>query len=152
MGYPSGVAAEGGTPMDATTLTAYRQALYATFTRASDALFEVCDAVLTDVAARSFVELSQAPGFQRRWPSVYAALQDGQIDQTAVRHLFAQYAPAPAPGQRLLLGLDTSPIFRPEAHTAPDRTLVYDADLPAGTTPVRPGWACSTLAVLPDPT
>lgn len=139
-------------PLDTTTLTAYRQALYATFPRARDALFEVCDAVLTGVAARSFVELSQAPGFQRRWPSVYAALQDGQIDQAALRRLVAQYAPAPAPGQRLLLGLDTSPIFRPEAHTAPDRTLVYDADLPTGTTPVRPGWAFSTLAVLPDPT
>src|SRR5215218_6700687 len=93
MGYPSGVAAEGGTPMDATTLTAYRQALYATFTRASDALFEVCDAVLTAVGARSFVELSHAPGFQRRWPSVYAAVQDGQIDQAAVRRLFAEHAP-----------------------------------------------------------
>jgi len=138
--------------MDLTTLTAYRQALYATFTRASDALFEVCDALLTGVAARSFVELSQAPGCQRRWPSVYAALQDGQSDQAGLRRLFAQHAPTPAPGQRLLLGLDTSPIHRPEAHTAPDRTLVYDADLPAGTTPVRPGWACSTLAVLPDPT
>jgi hypothetical protein len=138
--------------MDATTLTGYRQALYATFTRAGDALFEVCDALLTAVAARSFVELSQAPSCQRRWPSVYAALQDGQIDQAALRHLFAEHAPAPAPGQRLVLGLDTSPIHRPEAHTAPDRTLVYDADLPAGTTPVRPGWAFSTLAVLPDPT
>jgi len=137
--------------MDPTTLAGFRQGLYACFTRAGDALFEVGDALLSTPYARSVVELSQAPGFQRRWPSLYAAFRDGQIDRAALRQLFARYAPPPAPGQRLVLGLDTSPIHRPEAPTMADRTLVYAPNLPEGATPVRPGWAFSTLVVLPDP-
>jgi len=137
--------------MDSTTLGDYRQALYACFTRAGDALFEVADALLTAPQPRAFIELSQAPGFRRGWPSLYAAFRDGQIDRAALRRLFARHAPVPAPGARLVLGLDTSPIHRPEAATFADRTLVYAPNLPAGVAPTRPGWAFSTVVVLPDP-
>lgn len=137
--------------MDTTTLRDYRQALYACFTRAGDALFEVADALLTAPQPRAFIELSQAPGFRRGWPSLYAAFRDGQIDRAALRRLFARHAPVPAPGARLVLGLDTSPIHRPEAATFADRTLVYAPNLPPGVAPTRPGWAFSTLVVLPDP-
>ena len=137
--------------MDATTLVDFRHGLYACFTRAGDALFEVGDALLTAPAARSLVERSQAPSYQRRWPSLYAALHDGRVDRAALRRLFARYAPRPTPGQRLVLGLDTSPIHRPAAHTLADRTFVYAPNLPAGAPAVRPGWACSTLVVLPAP-
>ena len=137
--------------MDATTLATFRQDLYATFTRAADALFEVADALLSASQPRSFVELSQAPGVQRRWPSLYAALADGRVERAALRRLFARYLPRPAAAARLVLALDTSPIHRPAARTLADRTLVYAPNLPAGVTPVLPGWACSTLVVLPDP-
>ena len=56
-----------------------------------------------------------------------------------------------APGTRLERGLDTSPIHRPAAHTRADRTLVYAPNAPEGAVPVLPGWACSTLVVLPAP-
>jgi hypothetical protein len=51
----------------------------------------------------------------------------------------------------LLLGLDTSPIRRPDAVTARDRTLVYWPNLPRDATPVVPGWSFSALVVLPQP-
>jgi len=140
--------------MDSTPLTPlreFRRGAYACFPRAADALFEVVDALLTEDRAQSFVELSQAPGFQRRWPSLYAALRDGQIDRDALRRLCSRALPAPAAEERLVLGLDTSPIHRPEARTSPDRTLVYSPNLPAGSIPIRPGWQFSTLVVLPDP-
>ena len=143
--------------MDSTTLTlgAYRQALYHCFTRARDALFDLGDALATHPSARTFVELSQAACFQRRWPSVYEALEDGRIDQAALRHLFVQTRPRPAPGARLVLALDASSIPRPYARTAADRTLVHQATtgliLPRGTAPVTPGWAFSTVVVVPDP-
>jgi DDE superfamily endonuclease len=140
--------------MDSTPLTPlreFRQGAYACFTRAADALFEVVDALLTEDRARSFVELAQAPGFQRRWPSLYAALRDGQIDRDALRRLCSRALPEPAAAERVVLGLDTSPIHRPEARTAPDRPLVYSPNPPAGSIPIRPGWQFSTLAVLPDP-
>jgi len=137
--------------MESTTLRDYRQALYACFTRAGDALFEVADALLTTPQPHAFIELSQASGLRRGWPSLYAAFRDGQIDRAALRRRFARHAPAPAPGARLVLGLDTSPIHRPEAATFADRTLVYAPNLPAGVAPTRPDWAFSPLVVLPDP-
>src|SRR3954471_3834597 len=136
--------------MDATTLAGVRQAVYQSCTRSGDALFELVDALLTHPGARSFVELSEAPSCQRRWCSFYAALQDGQIDRAALRRAFATALPPPAVGERLVLGLDSSPIHRPEAHTAPDRTLVYCPNLPHGTRPIRPGWQCSTIVAVPD--
>lgn len=68
--------------MDYTILQWFRHELYHCFTRAADALFDLADALLTEPAARSFVELSQASSFQRTWPSLYQALQDGQIDRS----------------------------------------------------------------------
>ncbi|MGH2412089.1 MAG: transposase [Chloroflexota bacterium] len=143
--------------MDTTTsaLVAYRQALYHCFIRARDALFDLGDALATHSSARTFVELSQAPCFQRRWPSLYEALEDGRIDQPALRHLFVQTRPRPVAGARLVLALDASSIPRPDARTAADRTLVHQATtglvLPRGTAPVTPGWAFSTVVVVPDP-
>lgn len=137
--------------MDYTILQAFRQALYQCFTRAADALFDVCDALLTDPSARTFVELSQAASFQRAWPSLYEALEDGRIDRAALLRLFARALPQQSVGTRLLLGLDTSSILRPEAVTSADRTLVYRPNLPKDATPVGPGWCFSTLVVLPEP-
>ena len=137
--------------MDYTILQSFRQALYACFTRAADALFDVCDALLTDPSARSFVELSQAASFQRSWPSLYEALEDGQIDRSALLRLFATALPQQLLGTRVLLGLDTSSILRPDAVTSADRTLVYRPNLPKDATPVEAGWSFSTLVVLPDP-
>jgi hypothetical protein len=138
--------------MDSTTLAAFRHALYTTcFARARDALFDVADALLTDTQARSFVELSQAQSFQRAWPSLYEALEDGRIDRRALQRLFANHLPATLLGTRLTLGLDVSSILRPEAHTSADRTLVHRSNLPADATPVGPGWQFSALVVLPEP-
>jgi hypothetical protein len=138
--------------MDYTKLDVYRHNLYhECFTRAADALFDLTDALLTDLVARSLAELSQATSFQRAWPSVYEALEDGQIDRTALIRLFIDLLPQPMVGTRLVLGLDTSSILRPEAETARDRTLVYRSNLPADATPVGPGWSFSALVVLPDP-
>lgn len=137
--------------MDATTLRDFRQGLYACFTRAADALFEVADALLAAPQPRTPVELSQAAGFRRGWPSLYAALADGRVERDALRRLFAAHLPPPAPGARLVLAVDTSPIHRPEAHTLADRSLVYAPNTPAGASPVLPGWAFSTLVALPAP-
>lgn len=138
--------------MDCTILELYRHNLYhECFTRAADALFELTDALLTDVTAGSLIELSQAACFRRGWPSLYEALEDGQIERTALIRLFVDLLPQRMVGSRLVLGLDTSSILRPEAETARDRTLVYRANLPSSATPVGPGWCFSALVVLPEP-
>ena len=138
--------------MQYTILEVYRHNLYhECFTRAADALFDLADALLTDVGAGSLIELSQAACFRRGWPSLYAALEDGQIDRTALIRVFTELLPQRMVGTRLVLGLDTSSILRPQAHTSSDRTLVYRSNLPADATPVGPGWSFSALVVLSNP-
>jgi hypothetical protein len=138
--------------VDCTTLEVFRHNLYhGCFKHAADALFDLADALLTDLFARSFVELSQASSYRRAWPSLYQALQDGRIDRPALSRLFVDMLPRRLVGKRLVLGLDTSSILRPDARTSPDRTLVYRSNLPKDATPVSPGWQFSTLVVLPDP-
>lgn len=138
--------------MNLNTLNEFRHAIYRCFNRARDALFNVCDALVTAVAAQSFAELSLSPCVTRRWPSVYAALRDGQIDRPQLQQVFAQSVPASARRQRLVLGVDATNIARPESPTARDRTYLYVHNLPECKAPVTVGWSFSTLAVLPEPT
>lgn len=136
--------------MDSNTLSGFRRGLYTCFCKAGDALMNLADALLTETPARSLPELSLSPFFERRWSSLYEALQDANIDRVALQKLFAQYAPLPPPGERLVLGGDASSILRVCSQTARDRTYVHASNLPKGTKPVRAGWQFSTLVVLPD--
>ena len=136
--------------MNSDTLSAFRHDLYACFCQAGDALMNLADALLTETPAQSLPELALSPFFQRRWPSLYEALQDADIDREALQKLFAKYAPLPKPGERLVLGGDASSILRVCSKTAKDRTYVHASNLPEGTKPVRAGWQFSTLVVLPE--
>jgi len=132
------------------TLQQFRQQFYGCLTRAADALFNTADALLTETQAQSFPELSLSPFFERQWPSLYEAFEDGHIDQERLRGVFASHAPQPKDGERMWLGIDATRIERPEAHTSKDRTVVYKPNLPRNTKPITYGWQFSTLEVLPD--
>jgi hypothetical protein len=132
------------------TLQSFRHEVYACLQRAGDALAEVADALLTDPSAQSLAELSLAPSFQRRWPSLYAAFADGRIDQQALGEVFARYLPLPADGERLWLGIDGSPIQRPASKTARDRSVVYVPNLPQSSKPISYGWQFSAVVLLPQ--
>jgi hypothetical protein len=136
--------------MHSDTLSNFRRDLYRCFCRAGDALMNLADALLTETPAHSLPELALSPFFERRWPSLYEALQDAKIDRVALQKLFAQHAPLPEEGERLLLGGDASSILRVWSKTARDRTYVHASNLPEGTKPTRPGWQFSTLVVLPE--
>jgi len=64
--------------------------MYGCFERSRDGLFNLCDALLSEPQARSLPELSLSPFFERRWLSVYEALQDGRIDVEGLRTVFLQ--------------------------------------------------------------
>ena len=136
--------------MQFNTLEQFRHAIYPCFQRAQDALFETCDALLTEPGARAYAELSLSPRFTRRWPSLYAALKDGRIDRATLQRVAAHFAPPPSPSARLLLGLDATGVARPESPTAKDRTYLYVHNLPQGHAPVTAGWNFSSLVVLPE--
>jgi hypothetical protein len=84
--------------MDFNTLSKFRCEVYACFKQASDALMNVADALLTETPAQSLAELSLSPFFERRWPSLYEALQDAKIDRNALQEVFARHAPLPDAG------------------------------------------------------
>lgn len=133
-----------------TSLAGFRNRLFDCFCRAGDALFNIMDALLSETAARSLAELSLSPFCERRWCSIYQALQQADIDRSQLRRLFAAQAPLPAEGKRLVLGMDASSIARPCSRTAADRTYVHQSNLPKGCNPVTPGWQFSTLTLLPE--
>lgn len=135
--------------MNLTTLNEFRHGVYRCFGNAKDALFNLIDALSSEAAARSFPELSFSPFFERTWASLYEALEDGQIDAEHLREVFLTFAPLPEPGQVVFLGVDTSHLYRPEAETAADRTLVKLANLPKDTHAACPGWVISSVVLLP---
>ncbi len=136
--------------MDCSTLTAFRAGLYHCFVRSGDALMNLADALLTETQARSLPELSLSAHCLRRWPSLYQALQNARIDRAALQRLFAACVPCPPAGERLVLGIDSSPMARPVSPTARDRTAVHAPNLPVGCKPVTVGWQFSTLVALPE--
>ena len=136
--------------MNLNTLQHFRHEVYGCFTRASDALFNTVDALLTETQAQSFPELSLSPWFERRWCSLYEAFEDGRIDQEGLRRVFVRYLLQPTAGERVWLGIDATSIQRPQSQTSPDRTVVYVPNLPGASRPISYGWQFSTLVVLPD--
>ena len=128
-----------------------RQQIYSCFERSGDALFNLCDALLSEPQARSLPELSLSIFFERRWPSVYEALQDGRIDVERLRTVFMQNLIAGGPADEpLWVGLDSSGMARPEAESSRDRGMIYVPNMPHATTPVSVGWQFSTLMLLPQ--
>ena len=74
-----------------TTLQTFRQALYGCFERRADALMELTDALLTAGPVLSPAHLSLEAVHRRGWGSLYAALAEGRVNSTALRHLLAQH-------------------------------------------------------------
>jgi hypothetical protein len=133
-----------------TTLTRLRQQAYKSFVRAGDALMNLCDALLCETQAHSLVELSLAPNFERKWSSLYQALEDGRIDVARLRHatiqaLLHEYWPS----EMVYLSVDSSSLARPEAATSADRGMIYVSNLPHASKPVTVGWQFSTIMLLP---
>ena len=135
--------------MNLNTWQDFRHGMYHCFGNAKDALFNLVDALASEAAARSFPELSFSPFFERSWASLYEALEDGQIDAERLRQLFVDFAPLPPAGELVFVGVDTSNLYRPEAETAEDRTLVPIANLPKNTHAASPGWVFSHVVLLP---
>lgn len=135
--------------MNLNTLNEFRHAMYSSFKRAGDALFNLVDALSTETVAHSFPELSESPFFERKWPSLYEALEDGQINAEDLRKVMVEFAPLPPAGSYVFVGVDTSYLYRKEAKTLADRTMVPIPNLPACDHAVCPGWVMSSVVLLP---
>jgi hypothetical protein len=128
-------------------LIQFRQAIYTTLGPARDALFELSDAVLLTPRATSFAEFSCAWVFRRRWPSVYAALQDGRPDRAALLKVYARYLPGLT---RPVLAGDHTAWPRVAAWTLKERTIEHQPSPVPGNRPITIGQGYSSLVLVPE--
>lgn len=129
-------------------LQQFRQAAYERMGNGRDAQFELSDAVIQMPHVQSFVELSTAPVFRRKWSSVYEALQDGRPDRKRLCGLYLQHLPVTE--GRLLLAIDHTAWPRLWARTLPERSYQHQPSEIPGNAPVTIGQGYSTLAVVPE--
>lgn len=130
-------------------LIAFRQAAYPSLGKARDALFELGDAVLVTPHAHSLADLSLAPVFRRRWPSVYAAVADAHPERSKLLRL---YGAQMGLTQRPVLAGDHTAWSRPKAYTLRDRTVEHPPTAVPGNRPITLGQGYSTLVWVPEPT
>src|SRR5712691_8081785 len=147
--YPKATNLRSITQMNLNTLNEFRHEMYGCFGNGKDALFNLVDALSSEAGAHSFPELSLSPFFERTWASLYEALEDGQIKAERLRQVLIHFAPLPEAGQLVFLGVDTSNLYRAEAETAADRTLVKIANLPKNAHAACPGLVISSIVLLP---
>jgi hypothetical protein len=129
-------------------LIQFRQAAYSQMGNARDALFELTDAVIQLRHVQSFVELSCAPAFRRKWSSAYEALQDGRPNRDGLLQLDLQQLNL---DQRLILAGDHTAWPRLWAETLPGRSYQHQSTPIPGRRPVTIGQGYATLAVIPEP-
>src|SRR6266516_6346469 len=137
--------------MNFNRLKQIRQQVYASFDRGADALFNLADALLSESQAQSLPELSLSPFFERQWPSVYEALEDGRINVEQLRTLWVKVLlEERAETEPLWIAVDTSNLTRANAVTSADRTIIHLSNLPLVEKPISIGWTFSTVVVLPE--
>jgi hypothetical protein len=128
-------------------LIQFRQASYELMGNARDALFELTDAVIQMRQVQSFVELSCAPAFRRKWSSAYEALQDSRPKRNELMRLYLGQI---ASQERLLLAGDHTAWPRLWAETLAGRSYQHQPTPISCQRPVTVGLGYSTLAVVPE--
>jgi hypothetical protein len=128
-------------------LREFRQQAYECMRQARDAQMGLVDALLVDEMAKSVVELSLNPLFNRKWSSVYAALRDGQLNDQRLVRLYMKHVPE---DERPLWALDASIWPRADAETLPERGYHHMASRVKNNKPVGIGHSYSTITVVPD--
>jgi hypothetical protein len=137
--------------MNGNRLKQIRQQVYDCMERGADALFNLADALLCESQARSLPELSLSPFFERRWPSLYEALEDGRINDEQLRAIWVKaLLEERAESELICIGVDTSNLTRANARTSADRTIIHLPNLPLVDKAISIGWMFSTVVLLPE--
>lgn len=130
-------------------LIEFRQAIYEHgMVARKDVLFDLLDAMLATGNATSFAMLSQSEHFQRKWPSLYAGVVDGQLDQIWLRKYLGEQVPAQGV---CVFPLDASAWKRPRARTLEDRQYVYQASTAVNGGTLTIGYPYSLLEWCAEP-
>ena len=143
----------------------FREKLYQSFNYRRDTVMELVDALAANTTARSPVELSLSPLFQREYSALYKGIQElslttqtdsteaskSQKSQIAARiQAISALIPTPQQKQFYLLAIDVTPLPRPYAKTLEERTIIYQPNTVKGNKPINIGHSYSVLTALPE--
>jgi hypothetical protein len=127
-------------------LAEFRSSFHRCLTPWGDALFELCDAVLSSPApVGSVPSLSLEPEFRRSHGSLYKALVEGSIDDDLLRALLVEHAPTDWP---LVFAVDASTWDRCDAECSPERGFHYSASKHSAGQPIVAGWSYQWISQL----
>jgi len=121
----------------------YEQAL----THERDAQFELIEAILFSPAVQSFAELSLSPVFQRGWPSLYTAVERGQVDVKWLRLYLTRQVPFQGV---TVFALDTSVWPRPQTRTLAELRYEQSPTEAIQSYATVQGYAYSSLVWIPE--
>ena len=131
-------------------LSRFREQFHACLTTRADALFEICEALVSaPTPVRHLAQLSLEPEHRRGHGSAYAALSRGRIDTARLRWSLAAL-PLPRFHGRIVLACDVSPWLRPDAWTSPERTWCHTYGRGTGQAEMVPGWPYSMIVALEE--
>ncbi|MFZ5884487.1 MAG: transposase, partial [Chloroflexota bacterium] len=111
-------------------------------------LFDTLDALLAGGAFASFAYLSQSERFQRRWPSLYAAVEDGQVDTQDLLELLVSQLPQQGV---CIFPLDSSSWSRLRSRVLEDLQYVYQASSAVDGGNITVGYPYSLLEWCAEP-
>ncbi|WP_017584011.1 NF041680 family putative transposase [Nocardiopsis valliformis] len=132
-----------------TALSRFRSEFHGCLPRRSDALFELCDAMLcSDSPVTSLPELTLTAEHQRGHGAMYDALNHGRLDIGRLRWSLAALPLPRAADGRIVLAVDVSPWLRPDAPTSPDRLFCHIHGRAKNQAQLIPGWPYSFVAAL----
>lgn len=133
-------------PNQQALLVGFRSGLYSCFTRWTDALFELTDALLCASGPISSVpSLSLEPEFTRSHGSLYKSLANGRIDEDRLRRLLVESAPKDWP---LVFAVDASTWVRSDAETSPQRGFYHSASRHSAGQPIVAAWSYQWVSQL----
>src|SRR5260370_4578074 len=124
-------------------LRAFRQQVYTRFGCRRDALFELLDALLCAPSIETPAHLSLVLTCQRRWGSLYDALNAGTMDLKQLEALVASYPLASE--ESTWYAVDASVWPRCDAETSPERGYYAHPYRHSHGQPIVAGWNYSWL-------
>jgi len=128
-------------------LVAFRDALYGSFTKRRDALFELKDTLVMASGTSTLAPPHQSleAVFRRGWGSAYGALFYGRIDEAALRDALVAHRPKNWPA---VFAVDTSSWPRCDAECSPGRGFYHHPSRHSAGKPIVAGWNYSFVAQL----
>ena len=134
------------------SIRTFREQLHACFDGRAEALFELCDAVLTAGTVSSPVHLSLTAVHRRGWGSLYAALSKGSVDAEASQDLLARHPvreSVAGSGTRVYaVDQSTWPREASDAEASPERGYYYHPSRYSAGQPIVAGWAYQLVTEL----